>query len=101
MVEFPAPRPAVDDDGLVRIACREFVELVTEHLEGTLPEPVERAIAAHLDLCEPCLIYLEQIRTTTRALRVLPAPTLPPQARRRLLEVFSALHGGSDAHLRV
>jgi hypothetical protein len=98
VAELPAPRPAVDDDGLVTIACREFVELVTEHLEGTLPEPVERAIAAHLELCEPCLIYLEQIRTTTTTLQTLPTPTLPPAARRRLLDVFSSLHGGSDAH---
>ena len=101
MVEFPAPRPAVDDDGVLTIACRDFVELVTEHLEGTLPEPVERAIAAHLELCEPCLIYLEQIRATTGALRTLPTPTLPPPARRRLLEVFAALHGGPDAHPRA
>ena len=101
MAELPAPRPAGDDDGLVTIACREFVELVTEHLEGTLPEPVELAIAAHLELCEPCLIYLEQTRATATALRILPTPTLPPPARRRLLEVFSALHGGSDAHLRI
>ena len=58
MAEVPAPRLTVDDDGLLTIVCREFVELVTEHLEGTLPEPVERAIATHLDLCEPCLIEL-------------------------------------------
>ena len=101
MAELPAPRPAGDDDGLVTITCREFVELVTEHLEGTLPEPVERAIAAHLDLCEPCLLYLEQTQATATALRTLPTPTLPPPARRRLLEVFSALHGGSAAPLRV
>ena len=99
MAEVPAPRPAVDD-GPVTIACREFVELVTEHLEGTLPEPVERAIATHLDLCEPCLIYLEQIRATTRLLRSLPTPSLTPPARNRLLEVFSALHGGPDGPAR-
>ena len=98
MAELPGPRSAVDDDDLMTVACREFVELVTEHLEGLLPEPVERAIAAHLELCEPCVIYLEQIRATTRLLRTLPTPTLPPPARERLLEVFSALHGGPDSH---
>jgi Putative zinc-finger len=98
VAELPGPRSAVDDDGRMTIACREFVELVTEHLEGLLPEPVERAIAAHLELCEPCLIYLEQIRATTRLLRTLPGPTLPPPARKRLLEAFSALHRGPHAH---
>jgi predicted anti-sigma-YlaC factor YlaD len=77
----------------VEIACQEFVELVTHHLEGTLPQEVERAIAAHLELCEPCRIYLEQIRSTAAALRTLPALTLPQPARERLLDVFTTLHG--------
>ena len=89
MVELPGPRSALDDDGLMTIACREFVELVTEHLEGLLPEPVEGAIAVHLELCEPCLIYLEQIRATARVLRSLPTPSLaavrPESAARGVL----------------
>lgn len=94
MAEFPAPRPG--DHDVLAVACREFVELVTEHLEGTLPERVERAIAEHLELCEPCRLYLEQMRSTARALRGLPQPTLPPVARDRLLDVFTALHGRED-----
>ena len=91
MGEPPVPRPHAESD-VVEIACNEFVELVTDHLEGTLPEEVERAIAAHLELCEPCRIYLEQIRSTAAALRTLPRPTLPQPARDRLLEVFTTLH---------
>jgi anti-sigma factor RsiW len=87
--ELPAPA----DDGLLGIACREFVELVTDHLEGALPEHVDRAVAAHLELCDPCVVYLEQMRSTAAALRTLPAPTLPEAARERLLDVFTALHG--------
>ena len=90
MAELPAPRTG--DHDAAAVACREFVELVTEHLEGTLPEHVDRAIAAHLELCEPCRIYLDQMRSTARALRDLPQPTLPPVARERLLDVFTALH---------
>jgi anti-sigma factor RsiW len=88
----PGRRPTPEPDG-VEIACQEFVELVTDHLEGTLPEEVERAVAAHLELCEPCRIYLEQIRRTATALRTLPNPTLPQAARERLLAVFTTLHG--------
>ncbi len=91
MAEPPAPGHTVDPD-VVEIACQEFVELVTDHLEGALAEEVERVIAAHLELCEPCRIYLEQIRSTATALRTLSTPTLSPPARERLLEVFSALH---------
>ena len=91
MPELPTPRAA--DDDVVTVACREFVELVTEHLEGTLPDRMETAIAAHLELCEPCVVYLEQMRSTAAALRTLPAPTLPEAARDRLLDVFTTLHG--------
>src|SRR3712207_9575546 len=65
--EFPVPPPAAGRADVVEIACQEFVELGTDHLEGVLPEDVERAIADHLELCEPCRIYLEQIRSTAGA----------------------------------
>jgi hypothetical protein len=92
VTELPA-RQSDDDDAVLAVACREFVELVTEHLEGTLPAEVEAAVVAHLQLCDPCLVYLEQMRRTSAALGTLPAPTLPPAARERLLDVFAALHG--------
>ena len=89
------PIAAPGGDPVLVVACREFVELVTEHLEGTLPPEMERALTAHLELCEPCLIYLEQVRSTAAMLGTLPTPTLPQPAQERLLEVFTALHGGS------
>jgi Putative zinc-finger len=89
MPELPA---APGGDPVLVIACREFVELVTEHLEGTLPEEVESAIGAHLELCEPCVEYLEQTRSTVRLLGTLPAPSLPPVVQDRLLDVFTRLH---------
>ncbi|MGY1735023.1 zf-HC2 domain-containing protein [Geodermatophilus sp. SYSU D00684] len=92
MAELPAPRPSADD--VLEVACQEFVELVTEHLEGALPEPVDRAVRAHLELCDPCVVYLEQVRGTAAALRALPVPTLPDAARERLLDVYGALHAG-------
>jgi anti-sigma factor RsiW len=95
VADLPTPRPA--DDDVLTVACREFVELVTEHLEGTLPESLERAIAAHLELCDPCVVYLEQVSRTAAALRTMPTPTLPAAARERVLEVFTALHGGTAA----
>jgi hypothetical protein len=92
VAEVPVPRPPADADPVLVIACREFVELVTDHLEGVLPEDVERAIADHLELCDPCVVYLDQVRRTAAALGTLPAPTLPAPARDHLLDVFSRLH---------
>jgi hypothetical protein len=84
-------------DPVLVVACREFVELVTEHLEGTLPADVEQAIAAHLELCDPCVEYLDQVRGTVGLLRTLPVETLPPAARNHLLDVYSRLHGAPGA----
>jgi hypothetical protein len=95
VAENPGP-PVAAGDPVLTVACREFVELVTEHLEGTLSDGIERAIAAHLELCDPCVQYLEQMRSTAAALRTLPTPTLPPAARDRLLDVYASLHGGPD-----
>jgi hypothetical protein len=94
MPELPSD-PSGDTELVV--ACREFVELVTEHLEGTLPDEVERAVRTHLELCAPCVEFLEQTRTTVRLLGTVPATTLPPAAKDRLLDVYTRLHGGRSA----
>jgi predicted anti-sigma-YlaC factor YlaD len=48
------------------ISCREVVELVTDYLEGVLDPEVEARFVKHLELCPPCVDYVEQIRTTSR-----------------------------------
>ena len=68
--------------------CQELVELVTEYLEGTLlPEARER-FEAHLALCRPCDIYLEQMRRTIDLTGRLRETDIEPPARERLLDVF-------------
>jgi anti-sigma factor RsiW len=48
------------------ISCQEVVEIVTDYLDGKLaPELVER-LEAHLQLCPPCVEYVNQMRTTSR-----------------------------------
>jgi anti-sigma factor RsiW len=69
--------------------CNEFVELVTAYLDDAL-EPADRQrMLDHLDLCDGCSTYLEQIRATVRAVHDLPAPGgLPDAGRERLLDAF-------------
>jgi hypothetical protein len=90
----PTPPP---DDGSLEIVCREFVELVTGHLEGTLPGSVERAVLAHLELCDPCVEYLDQMQRTSSLLRSWVPDTLSPATREELLQVFARMHpAGAD-----
>ena len=42
--------------------CRELVELVTDHLEGALPERERVRFEAHVAACEGCDAHVEQVR---------------------------------------
>jgi hypothetical protein len=70
------------------LACKEFVELVTDYLEGALPEPLRAAFEAHLDVCSGCDLYLGQMRLSIRALRAPRGGMIRPQTRDRLLQQF-------------
>lgn len=70
------------------LTCREFVELVTDYLEGAL-SPDERArFEAHLLDCDDCPIYLDQIRETIRTVGALREEGIDPAAKEELLTIF-------------
>lgn len=50
------------------ISCHEVVELVTDYLEGALPEHRAREVHDHLEECVDCLRYLGQIQLTAELL---------------------------------
>ena len=73
---------------LPEMPCREFVELVTEYLEGGLSARDRARFEVHIAECEYCETYLEQIRQTIRVLGRLPEESLSPEARNALLGAF-------------
>jgi anti-sigma factor RsiW len=48
------------------MSCQELVELVTAYLDGALPAQDVQALEAHLEHCDACAEYIEQMRTTIR-----------------------------------
>ena len=48
------------------ITCADALELMTDHLEGALSEADAAGMRAHLDGCEPCKLFLDQLRATIR-----------------------------------
>ncbi len=76
------------------LVCREFVEVVTDHLEGALPESVRREVDAHLRDCDGCTAYLHQMRLAIRALGEAPADPPDPEVRRRLVQAFATRAAG-------
>lgn len=69
------------------LACQEFVELVTDYLEGVLSAELAAALEAHLEICDGCALYLGQMRLTVQALRGPRNGKLPPALRERLLKL--------------
>jgi anti-sigma factor RsiW len=68
--------------------CREFVELVTEFLDGALGDLVQRRFLQHLEACTGCERYLDELRNTISAVRCLPPEPLSDGERERLLTAF-------------
>ena len=75
------------------LVCREFVELVTAYLEGTLPEGERARMDAHLAECEGCSAYLEDMRRLVGTLRETPEPPPDEATREALLRAFRELRG--------
>ena len=71
-----------------QLSCQELVALVTDYLEGALPDDERLRFEDHIGRCDGCEIYLAQIRETVSLLGRLPEEALSPEAERELLEAF-------------
>ena len=81
-------RHSYDHDALV---CREFVELVTDYLEGELSARDRARFEAHLAECDGCAGYLEDMRRMVESMSQLPDPPMDPATHDALLRAFRDL----------
>jgi anti-sigma factor RsiW len=70
------------------MTCKELVELVTDYLEGTLPEDIRMQMEDHLSRCDGCTSYLEQMRQTISLTGRVREESLTSQQRDDLLRLF-------------
>jgi anti-sigma factor RsiW len=75
--------------------CQEIVEAITEYLEGTLPEPDRTRFEKHLALCDPCVLYLEQMREMIKVLGKIDESSLAEEDKDELLILFRDWKVGS------
>jgi anti-sigma factor RsiW len=67
------------------------VELVTDYLEGKLPEEDRVRFEAHLAECEGCSGYLEDMRRLIASLNEAPEPPADAATREALIQAFRDL----------
>jgi anti-sigma factor (TIGR02949 family) len=70
------------------VSCQEVVELVTDYLERALPADDAALFEQHLNFCDGCVWYVDQIRTTVAAVGRIQAEEVPPETRAKLLTAF-------------
>lgn len=68
--------------------CKRLVELITDYLEGVMPEAERNLVDEHVAGCDGCTTYLEQCRATIRLTGMLTEEQITPEARMTLGGVF-------------
>lgn len=70
------------------LTCQQLVELVTDYLEGALPDEERLRFEMHIAGCVACTNYLAQMRRTIATLGALHPEHLSPEAEHELLALF-------------
>jgi hypothetical protein len=76
------------------LSCREVVELTTDYLEHALPTAEASLFEQHLNFCDGCERYLDQMRKTIATVGRPRESDVPADARAQLLTIFRAWKGG-------
>lgn len=57
--------------------CKHIFAVLSEYLDGELPVRNCRELERHLKDCQPCLAYLENLKTTIQACRTYRVKKVP------------------------
>jgi anti-sigma factor RsiW len=72
------------------ISCQEVVEVVTDYLEGRMSPEDVAIFEAHLELCDGCKWYVEQMRITIATVGRIDEADVPDEMRATLMDAFRA-----------
>jgi anti-sigma factor RsiW len=82
-----APEEGTSVEPIPHVArCDECVALLIDYLEGELPPDRARALELHLDLCPPCVAFVNTYRGTVHVARSLQPEDIPRELTQRLIE---------------
>jgi anti-sigma factor RsiW len=75
-------------DSADHITCQEVVELVSDYLERSLPPDETTLFEQHLNFCDGCDWYVEQLKRTVETVGEIREEDVPAEAKERLLSAF-------------
>jgi predicted anti-sigma-YlaC factor YlaD len=72
------------------LTCQELTEVLTDYLEGVMAPGDVARFEAHLQICDGCVTYVEQMRQTIRTVRALRPADVETTVPDDLLDAFRA-----------
>jgi anti-sigma factor RsiW len=72
----------------LHISCQEVVELVTDYVEQALPADQASVFEQHLNFCDGCVLYVDQVRKTIDVVGELRAEDVPEETKAKLMSAF-------------
>jgi RNA polymerase sigma-70 factor (ECF subfamily) len=71
--------------------CKQIFAMLSEYLDAQLPAKNCRELERHLKGCQPCIAYLESLKTTVEACRRYKAPRAPALSKQVKAALLAAL----------
>ena len=71
--------------------CKQIFAMLSDYLDSELPAKNCRELERHLQGCEPCIAYLESLKTTVEACRKYQVGSMPPPSPKVLAAMQMAL----------
>ena len=70
------------------VTCQQVVELVSDYLERALPPEEASLFEQHVNFCDGCDWYLDQMRATLATVGHITEQDVPDETREKLLAAF-------------
>ena len=70
------------------VTCQEVVELVSDYLDQALSPEEASLFEQHVNFCDGCDWYLDQMRSTVGTVGRLSEQDVPDETREKLLAAF-------------
>lgn len=68
-----------------KITCQNFLEEMSDYIDGSLEEQIRISIEAHLAKCPNCWVVFDETRKTVEIFQSMECKPLPEEVKDRLL----------------
>ena len=68
--------------------CQEVVDIAAEYVEGAMPSEEATLFELHLNFCDGCYTFIDQIRETAATAQRLSEEQIPAELRAKLIDAF-------------